>query len=149
MRVKNFIKNLGVLPLLTIFLLLTLGPMIFWGNRESPEPDRPMPEAGHITAEGARFIMDSGEPYILLDVRTDEEFARGHIPGAVLIPHTEIRARMIELAEPGDVRILVYCQTGRRSAEAAETLAALGYTNINDFGGINDWPYEIIEGATG
>ena len=96
----------------------------------------------NITAEEAKQIMDSEEGYIILDVRAQEEYDESHIPGAILIPHTEIEARAEEVLTDKDQLILVYCRSGRRSKIAAEALLELGYTNIKEFGGIIDWPYE-------
>lgn len=97
----------------------------------------------NITAEEAKEIMDSEEGYIILDVRTQEEYDHGHIPGAILIPNTEIEDRAEEVLTDKDQLILVYCRSGRRSQLAAEALVELGYTNIKEFGGILDWPYEV------
>ena len=97
----------------------------------------------NITAEEAKQIMDSEEGYIILDVRTQEEYDEGHIPGEILIPHTEIEARAEEVLTDKDQLILVYCRSGRRSKIAAEALVEMGYTNIKEFGGILDWPYEV------
>ena len=97
----------------------------------------------NITAEDARKIMDSEEGYVILDVRTQAEYDEGHIPGAVLIPNTEIEDRAEEELPDKDQLILVYCRSGNRSKKAAQALAALGYTNIREFGGILDWPYEV------
>ena len=96
-----------------------------------------------ITAEEAKKIMDSGEEHIILDVRAQNEYDQGHIPGAILIPHTEIENRAEDELPDKDKLILVYCRSGRRSKIAAESLAELGYTNVKEFGGINDWPYEV------
>ena len=97
----------------------------------------------NITAEEAKQIMESEEGYIILDVRTQEEYEVGHIPGAILIPDTEIEAKAEEVLTDKDQLILVYCRSGRRSKLAAEALVELGYTNIREFGGIIDWPYEV------
>ena len=97
----------------------------------------------NITAEEAKQIMDSEEGYIILDVRTQEEFDQGHIPGAILIPDYEIEEKAEAVLKDKDQLILVYCRSGRRSKLAAEALVKLGYTNIKEFGGIIDWPYEI------
>ena len=97
----------------------------------------------NITAEEAKQIMDSEERYIILDVRTQEEYDQGHIPGAILIPNTEIKVRAVEELTDKDQLILVYCRSGRRSKLAAEILVELGYPNIKEFGGIIDWPYEV------
>ena len=96
-----------------------------------------------ITAENAKKIMDSGEEHIILDTREQDEFDSGHIPGAILIPYTEIDNKAEEMMPDKDKLILVYCRSGRRSKIAAESLAKLGYTNVKEFGGIIDWPYEV------
>jgi len=97
----------------------------------------------NITAEEAKRIMDSEEGYIILDVRTQEEYDEGHIPGAIVISHEEIGEKAEEVLTDKNQLILVYCRSGRRSKIAAEALVELGYTNIKEFGGISDWPYEV------
>lgn len=97
----------------------------------------------HVTAEEAKNVMDSDESIIILDVRTQSEYEEGHIPGAVLIPHDTVADKAEELLPDKDQKILVYCRSGNRSRQASEVLTGLGYTNIIEFGGIIDWPYEI------
>ena len=97
----------------------------------------------NITAEEAKQIMDTEEGYIILDVRTREEYDEGHIPGATQISHEEIAEKAEDVLTDKDQMILVYCRSGRRSKIAAEALVELGYTNIKEFGGIIDWPYEV------
>ena len=97
----------------------------------------------NITAEEAKQIMDTEEGYIILDVRTQEEYDQGHIPGAIVISHEEIAEKSEDVLTDKDQLILVYCRSGRRSKIAAEALVELGYTNIKEFGGIIDWPYEV------
>lgn len=97
----------------------------------------------NITAEEAKKLMDSESSYVILDVRTQEEYDQGHIPGAVLIPDYEIEQAAQDMLPDKDQLILVYCRSGRRSKNAAQVLAELGYTNIKEFGGILDWPYEV------
>ena len=97
----------------------------------------------NITAEEAKRIMDSEEGYIILDVRTQEEYDQGHIPGAIVISHGEIEEKAEDVLMDKDQLILVYCRSGRRSKIAAEALVEQGYTNIKEFGGIIDWPYEV------
>ena len=99
----------------------------------------------NITAEEAKTIMDIEEDYIILDTRTREEYDQGHIPGAIQISHDEIMEKAEEVLTDKDQLILVYCRSGRRSKIAAEALVELGYTNIKEFGGIIDWPYEVTE----
>ena len=91
-----------------------------------------------ITAEEAKKIMDSGEEHIILDTREQDEFDEGHIPGAILIPYTEIENKAEAMLPDKDKLILVYCRSGRRSKIAAESLSKLGYTNVKEFGGIID-----------
>ena len=97
----------------------------------------------NITAQEAKQLMDTQEGYIILDVREQEEFDQGHIPGAILIPYTQIEEMAPQMLPDKEQLILVYCRSGRRSKIAAEALVELGYTNIREFGGILDWPYEI------
>ena len=97
-----------------------------------------------ITPKEAKEVMDKGEPYILLDVRTDEEYSEKRIEGAILIPDFEIGSRAGSELPDKDALILVYCRGGRRSANAANELVSLGYTNVYDIGGINDWPYDTV-----
>ena len=97
----------------------------------------------NITAEEAKQIMDTEEGYVILDVRTQEEYDQGHIPGAIVISHEEIAEKADKVLTDKDQLILVYCRSGRRSKIAAEALVELGYTNIKEFGGIIDWPYEV------
>ena len=123
-----------------IFLFLAV--MMLTACGQNTENNR---EAAYmnITAEEAKQIMDSETGYIILDVRTQEEYDQGHIPGAIVISHEQIADRAEELLTDKDQLILVYCRSGRRSKLAAQILAELGYTNIKEFGGILDWPYEV------
>ena len=97
-----------------------------------------------ITPAEAKVLMDSEDGYIILDVRTPEEFAERHIEGAILIPDYEIGEKAENVLTDKDQLILVYCRSGRRSKIAANELATLGYTNIKEFGGINDWEYGTV-----
>jgi phage shock protein E len=97
-----------------------------------------------ISAQRAKQLMDSESDYVVLDVRTPEEYADGHIKGSMLIPYNEIGERAEDELPEKDKLILVYCRSGRRSKIAAQALAELGYTNVKEFGGIIDWPYEIV-----
>ena len=98
-----------------------------------------------ITAEQAKTIMDTEKNYIIIDARTEEEFAEGHIENAILIPEYEIKDRAEKELLDKEQLILVYCRSGRRSKIASEELVNLGYTNVKEFGGIIDWPYEIVK----
>ena len=124
-----------------VFFLL-LAVMMLTACGQDKENDRGAVYV-NITAEEAKQIMDSQEGYIILDVRTQEEYDEGHIPGAIVISHEEIAEKAEDVLTDKDQLILVYCRSGRRSKIAAEALVELGYTNIKEFGGIIDWPYEV------
>ena len=97
-----------------------------------------------INAEEAAAMMEEESSYIILDVRREDEYAAGHIPGAVLLPNETITAETAaEVLPDPDQMILVYCRSGNRSKQAAAKLANLGYSDIREFGGILDWPGEI------
>ena len=123
-------------------LFLLLAVMLLTACGQAKENDW---EAAYmnITAEEAKQIMDIEEGYIILDVRTQEEYDQGHIPGAIVISHEEIMEKAEDVLTDKDQLILVYCRSGRRSKIAADALVELGYTNIREFGGIIDWPYEV------
>ena len=108
----------------------------------------PQETAGYrqISMDEAIAMMEEESGYIILDVRTESEFADKHIPGAVNIPNESIGTEEIPELPDKDQLILVYCRSGNRSKQAAEKLAALGYTNVVEFGGINSWPGETVSG---
>ncbi len=97
-----------------------------------------------ITMAQAQSLMETEKEYVILDVRTPEEFSQGHIPGAVNVPNEQIGTeKRPELPDENQL-ILVYCRSGNRSKQAAQKLAQAGYHNIAEFGGIRDWPGEIV-----
>ena len=99
-----------------------------------------------ISMEEAAAVMETESGYILLDVRTPEEFHEQHIPGAINIANETIGTGEIPELPDKDQLILVYCRSGNRSKQASEKLAALGYTNVVEFGGIRDWTGEVVTG---
>ena len=100
-------------------------------------------ESRRITAEDARIKMLENPGAFILDVRDAHEFAISRIPDAVLIPHDTIDENTHMLPDDKDSLILVYCRSGVRSAYAVGRLVQLGFTNVYDFGGINNWPFVI------
>ena len=100
-----------------------------------------------VGTEEAVAIMAEETDYILLDVRTQEEYAQAHIPGAICIPNETIGSDEIPELPNQNQLILVYCRSGNRSKQASEKLAKLGYTNIVEFGGINTWTGETVSGS--
>ena len=89
--------------------------------------------------------MDTEDDYVILDARTQAEYDQGHIPGAILIPHDTVATAAEDALPDKDQLILVYCRRGNRSKQASQALVDLGYTNVIEFGGINNWPYEVEE----
>jgi|WetSurMetagenome_2_1015567.scaffolds.fasta_scaffold214784_2 phage shock protein E len=116
----------------TILLILALGL--------ATAAERLPPRIGEKAL--AELLADKDSKVLLLDVRTSEEYAEGHIPGAVLLPYDELAAKF---KEPDKGRpIVVYCRTGRRSAIAADTLRDMGYVNVSDFGGYSNWKRGLV-----
>ena len=106
----------------------------------------PVPTAGtyrQITAQEAADMMARETGYIILDVRSPQEYAAGHIPGAILIPNETIGSTAISELPDKNQLIMVYCRSGNRSKQAAEKLVRQGYTNIIEFGGIGSWTGEL------
>ena len=97
----------------------------------------------YVSMDEIKEIMNENENYIILDVRTIEEYNEGHIPNAICIPNETIDESVIAKLPRKDQLILIYCRSGNRSKQAAIKLANLGYTNLVEFGGIIDWDGEI------
>ncbi|MBR1421943.1 MAG: rhodanese-like domain-containing protein [Ruminococcus sp.] len=98
-----------------------------------------------ISQEDAKQMMDNDDSNIIIDVRRQDEYDEGHIPGAVCIPNESIMTEQPEELPDKDQVILVYCRSGRRSKQAAQKLADMGYTNVYEFGGIIDWTGDIVK----
>lgn len=98
-----------------------------------------------ITPEEAKKLMETEKDYVILDVRTQEEFDEGHIENAVLIPDYEIEQKAESVLKDKEQLILVYCRSGRRSKLASEKLVRLGYADVKEFGGIIDWKYGTVK----
>lgn len=96
-----------------------------------------------ISAEEAKAMMDKGGVTVV-DVRREDEYAAGHIPGSILVPNEGIRDTQPEELPDLDAVLLVHCRTGVRSKQASDKLLEIGYKNVYDFGGIVDWPYETV-----
>ena len=101
------------------------------------------PSYRQITGKEAKEMMDTLEDYIILDVRTQQEYDMGYIPGAILIPVEVITEKAPTVLTNKNAIILVYCRSGNRSKTASQALAEMGYTNVYEFGGITTWEYEI------
>lgn len=137
MKKKNKIFNLSIL----------LAAMLMIGGCAAEESDvkQDAEQSAYtsITAEEAKKIMDEETGYLILDVRTKEEYDEGHIPDSVLLPNETIDDDVSDILPDKDQKILIYCRSGNRSKQASQKLADLGYTDLVEFGGIIDWQYEI------
>ncbi|MDF2474445.1 MAG: Rhodanese domain protein [Anaerocolumna sp.] len=125
-----------------IILLIGITMTILAGCSAKEESSNPTPQK--TTAEEAKEMMDNNSDIIILDVRTTEEYNAGHIENAILIPDYEIAEKAEEVLTDKSAEILVYCRSGNRSASASLSLTELGYTNVYDFGGIINWPYDVV-----
>ena len=99
-----------------------------------------------LSMEEAADWMEQQSGYLLVDVRTREEFESGHIPGAILLPIEDIREGKVDALTEREQTLLLYCRTGRRAEDAAEILSKMGYRNVCTIGGIFDWPGEVVTG---
>lgn len=129
--------------LLPIIMLLMLGGCAAVQPSFSKQTEKPNTYR-QITMQEAVEMMAQEQDYIILDVRTQQEYDTGHIPGAILIPNETIGTQEPAQLPDKSKLILVYCRSGNRSKQAAEKLVKLGYTNIVEFGGISSWTGEIV-----
>ena len=143
------------MKIITAIILLILITVLFVGcpnnqskHSENSDVTESVQQVDYkkISAEEARRMMEEQTDYILLDVRTEEEFAEIRIDGAILIPDYEIKDRAADELPDKTALILIYCRSGRRSANVAHELIDMGYTDVYDFGGIIDWPYTTVSG---
>lgn len=124
-------------------IFLSMLTLVAFSSCEKPE-NVPL-SYEQINAEQAKALMDSKDDYVIIDARTQSEYDAGHIEGAIMIPEYEISDKAEGILKDKDQLILVYCRSGRRSKIAAQALVNLGYTNVKEFGGIIDWPYDIVK----
>lgn len=127
-----------ILVLILCLCLLCTGCASDSGNADET------PLYSSITMEDAATLLESENDYLLLDVRTEQEYFSGHIPGAMCIPNEDIDETVVEILTDKEQVIFVYCRSGNRSKQAAEKLANLGYTNIVEIGGVKDWPGDLV-----
>ena len=125
-------------------LALLSGCTLSKTKKDTPEDMTGKAAYHKISAEEAYEMMVSQE-VVIVDVRTPEEYDGGHIPNAILVPNESIGDDMPEALPDKEATLLIYCRSGRRSKEASEKLLKLGYKSIYEFGGIIDWPYELVK----
>ena len=123
-----------------IILVISLGVICIINLKNT---DNNIAKVKHVSMQEITKIMSENSNYIILDVRTIEEYKEGHIPNAICIPNETISEDVINRLPKKEQLILIYCRSGNRSKQAAEKLKKLGYTNLIEFGGIIDWKGEI------
>ena len=139
----NILKGIKKISIKTYLVILVLSIFMTGCGVYQSNSDNTSGNIKKITAEEAKKMMDEDKEILIIDVREENEYNEGHIKNSVLVPLGTIDSSIGNLAKEKEEPILVYCRSGRRSAEAANILNELGYTNIYDFGGIIDWNYEI------
>lgn len=135
--------------LISALIVLSLVIVVSCKNQNTTSAEQTGSKSGgvytKISAQEAKKMMEEQPSITVVDVRTRQEFEAGHIAGALNIPNEIIGTSKVEALPDLDATILVYCRSGARSSQAARKLIALGYTNIIDFGGIINWPYEVVK----
>ena len=127
-----------------ILIIIVIGGMILVFNKKDKNIEN-KPTIKYVSMEEISQIMKENKDYIILDVRTIEEYNEGHIPNAICIPNETIGEETVNELPNKEQLILIYCRSGNRSKQAAAKLEKLGYTNLIEFGGIIDWKGEIVK----
>ena len=131
-----------VIYAMLITIVIVVGVILMLNQKNEKVEDEVMIK--HVSMDDIVQIMNENTNYIILDVRTYEEYKDGHIPNAICIPNEKIESNITRELTDKNQLILVYCRSGNRSKQAAEKLKRLGYTNLIEFGGIMDWKGEIV-----
>ena len=126
-----------IIYIILLSIILVGGIIVFNVKEEN------ISKVKYVSMNEIKSIMNENENYIILDVRTIEEYNEGHIPNAICIPNETIDETVITKLPKKEQLILVYCRSGNRSKQSVTKLAKLGYQNLAEFGGIIDWDGEI------
>ena len=130
---------------LLIIVIIVIGVIMFTNKDTDKDVNKNNFGVKHVTMDEIVEIMEENEGYIILDVRTIEEYNEGHIPNAICIPNETIDENVVNILPDKNQLILIYCRSGNRSKQATDKLENLGYTNLIEFGGIMDWKGEIVK----
>ena len=128
-----------------IIAVIVIGVIMFTNKNTDKDVNKTNFGVKHVTMDEIVEIMEENEGYIILDVRTIEEYNEGHIPNAICIPNETIDENVVNILPDKNQLILIYCRSGNRSKQATDKLENLGYTNLIEFGGIMDWKGEIVK----
>lgn len=135
--------KMKVVIIIFIVLILIVSILLYFNYNKSNKSTET--KVRYVSMNEIVQIMNENENYIILDVRTMEEFNQGHIPNAICIPNETINENTINELPNKEQLILIYCRSGNRSKQAADKLIKLGYINLIEFGGIIDWKGEIVK----
>ena len=130
--------------LILVFLLLLVFTAGCSASAPTADTEKSSPGFHQISQEEAKEMMAKDDGHVVVDVRRQDEYDAGHIPGAILVPNESIGCDSPEALPDYDQIILVYCRSGNRSKQAAQKLASMGYTNIYEFGGITTWTGDVV-----
>ena len=129
---------------IVLIIIILVGGAMFIFNKKDKNVENEV-AIKNVSMDEIVQIMNENEDYIILDIRTFEEYNEGHIPNAICIPNETIGEDTISKLPNKEQLILIYCRSGNRSKQAAKKLEKLGYTNLVEFGGIIDWKGEIVK----
>ena len=143
---RLYVKKTGLTFLLIPAVMIIMAFSLLGCGMKKMDGDGMVREPfyAQISQDEAKLMMKDDDGHVIVDVRRADEYAQGHIPGAILIPNEEIGTEPPEELPDKNQIILVYCRTGRRSKEASQKLAEMGYVNVYEFGGIEDWTGDIV-----
>ena len=131
---------------IALIIVIIVGGIMLISNKKDDNVDNKKESIiKYVSMDDIVQIMNENKDYIILDVRTVEEYNEGHIPNAICIPNETINEDVINKLPNKEQLILIYCRSGNRSKQAAQKLNKLGYTNLIEFGGIIDWKGEIVK----
>lgn len=137
-------KHVLIISMIVLFISL---PVYSFGNKEVQNNNENIIEAKYnkIDAQTAQNIFTTQEDFTIIDVRTESEYESGHVKNSINIPLNILEKEILDRYPDKGEKLYLYCRSGNRSAQAARLLVSNGYFNVYDFGGIIDWPYEIVK----
>lgn len=144
-HLKKYIYTISIILVVLTPSLLASGKQEVQKEEVVIKEEATKAEYHKINVVQAKAAIDEQDDILVIDVRTSSEYASGHIPNSINIPLNVIESTVLEKYPEKDTKLYVYCRSGNRSAQAAKLLVSQGYTNVYDFGGIIDWPYEVVK----
>ena len=134
-----------VIYIIVLIIIIVGGFALVIENKENRIDNKEESVIKYVSMDEIVQIMNENSDYVILDVRTMQEYNEGHIPNAICIPNETIGEDIINKLPNKEQLILIYCRSGNRSKQAAQKLKKLGYTNLIEFGGIIDWAGDVVK----